>query len=176
MKTKLDKPKRRPVAENAPKAKLTAAQIDAIIAASAAATTARGKIEALGLDAICEMVREGIFWSEIARRLGVSVGSLFAWYTDPSDPEKIARIIEAKKCSAHMYAQKAAEVLHDEMDADFIPRARALAEQYRWMAKIFNRDTYGDKQEIKVDGKVELTLAQVDERLKALLAQEEAAK
>jgi hypothetical protein len=104
---------------------------------------ARNKIDALGLDAMCEELCAGGTLTAIAKRLEVNIASLLAWIE--ADPNRSARTRESRVKSAQMWDEKAETVLVDAADLFELAKARELAQHYRWRAKAVAPREYGDK-------------------------------
>lgn len=124
------------------------------------ASTSRERIELYGIDAICERMASGMSLHKIAREISVPVMTLFDWVD--RDPVYVARLNEARKRAAEMYAAKAEEVIEQADDAIGVAKARELATHYRWLAKSLS-PRYRDKQEIEHSGNIS-----VADALKAL--------
>jgi transposase len=117
---------------------------------------AQAALTEFGIDTICERIHEGDFLRDIAIRIGVSIGSLSAWLA--ADPERSARAREARRATAQLWEEKAAQVIEDAEDAFELAKARELAHQYRWKASKMNPREYGDKLELAGDKESPLTV------------------
>lgn len=104
---------------------------------------ARNKIDALGLDAICEQLCAGETLTGIAKQLEVNIASLLSWIE--ADPNRSVRAREARIKSAQMWDEKAETVLIVAADPFELAKARELAQHYRWRAKAVAPREYGDK-------------------------------
>jgi hypothetical protein len=130
-----------------------------------APATAAAKLDAIGIDDVCEMIASGMSMRRIAERAEVSVGSVANWL---AEPERSARARAARTNAAAHWDEEAERVIQDaESDSVEVQRARELAQHYRWRAKAFAPGAYGDR--VQVDAKVELTDL-TDEALDAKLA------
>lgn len=128
--------------------------------------TAQAKLDALGLDWVCDMIAAGQSMAKIAAQAGVGVGSVWTWIE--ATPERSARARSARSRAASHWDAQAEQVLIDaKSDSVEIQRARELAQHYRWRAKSFNPQGYGDR--VQVEAKVEITEV-TDEALDAKLA------
>lgn len=106
-------------------------------------TLAVDKIDAIGLDAIIDMIYDGNMLSDIARKIGVSKSSLNEWY---SQGERLARINAARIAAAERWDELAVQVLTEApSDKNEIARARELAQHYRWRASKLSPKLYGDR-------------------------------
>lgn len=108
--------------------------------------TAVARIEALGIDALCERITAGESQTAVASSLGVGIASLITWIA--ADFERSARMKEARAAAAGSYADKAEAVLAEATDPFELAKARELASHYRWRASKSNPREYGDKLEI----------------------------
>ncbi|MFS2015036.1 hypothetical protein ACEN88_00475 [Massilia sp. CT11-108] len=105
--------------------------------------TAREKMDAFGIDAVCAAILHPKAMHAIADEIGVSQGSLVAWIG--ADSERSARAREARVQTAQMWDEKATLTIETAGDQFELSKARELAQHYRWRAsKIAPRD-YGDK-------------------------------
>ena len=125
------------------------------------------KLEAIGIDGVCERILAGESQASIARSIDMYPSQLHAWLE--ADTERSTRARAARMLSADSYADKAEQVLLDASDPFEITKARELAQHYRWMAKVRKPAEYGDRQQIDQNVKVDLTVEQVDMRLARLL-------
>jgi transposase len=111
------------------------------------------KLGQVGLDAICEMIREGQSLRAIAKQVGVQISTLSEWL---SHPDRSARARATRALTAQLWDEKAEEVLKDVNPAAEMPtelgRARELAQHYRWRASKINPKEYGDKLETTHQG------------------------
>lgn len=127
---------------------------------------ARDKLDAIGIEAICERMMAGETMTGIAESIGVSKGSMIAWIA--SDADRSAHAKEARIVSARHWDDQAERVLldSDELVTGSIAKARELASHYRWRAKCYAPRDYGDK--IAIDAEVKVSDA-TDEQLNARL-------
>jgi hypothetical protein len=104
---------------------------------------AKAKLDALGIDAICDKIVDGKSLTAIAKNADVSIGTLLGWIEDES--ERSARAKEARALSARIWDDKATEGIEAASDPFELSKAKEMAHHYRWRAsKIAPRD-YGDK-------------------------------
>lgn len=109
-------------------------------------TISRDKLDAYGVDALCSDVSDTKTLTAIAQERGVSIGSLLAWIE--ADPERSARVREARARTARLWDERAEEEIRLAPDEMALKKAKELAHHYRWRAaKIAPRD-YGDKLEL----------------------------
>jgi exopolyphosphatase/pppGpp-phosphohydrolase len=112
--------------------------------------TAVEKIDAFGLAAICEAILQPKPQRVIAEDLGVSSGSLVAWIA--ADPERSARVREARAQTALMWDDKATHVIEEAKDQFELAKAKELAHHYRWRASKIAPREYGDKVDVNHGG------------------------
>ncbi len=123
--------------------------------AAGAATPARAKvqtkkqptiaerIDAFGIEAVCERLADGVTMTAIAEEIGVTVGKLSQWIA--SDEEHSARAREARIHAARIWDEKALSVIEQALDPFELQRAKELAHHYRWRASKTAPKDYGDK-------------------------------
>lgn len=113
-------------------------------------TVSRDKLDAYGVEAVCNDVSDTKTLTAIAREQGVSIGSLLAWIE--AEPERSARVREARAYTARLWDERAEEEIRLAEDEMGMKKARELAHHYRWRAaKIAPRD-YGDKVQQEITG------------------------
>jgi hypothetical protein len=130
---------------------------------------AQAKLDEYGIDALCEALLTGTSQAAIAGASGVSQSALVRWIA--ADPERSARVREARITAARHFDERAEQVLKDAADPFELAKARELASHYRWKASKSNPREYGDK--IEIDQKTtitDLTEEQLDAKLARLLA------
>lgn len=101
------------------------------------------KVDAFGLDAVCDELASGGSLRGLARKLQVSVGALIEWVE--RDSERSARVLQARTQSAVVWDELAEEEIRNAADPFEITKARELAQHYRWRAKVVAPRYYGDK-------------------------------
>ena len=133
-----------------PAKKPVAAKKAAGVAASARAQvqtkkqpTIAERIEAFGIEAVCERLANGVTMTAIAEEIGVTVGKLSQWIA--SDEEHSARARESRIHAARIWDEKALSVIEQALDPFELQRAKELAHHYRWRASKTAPKEYGDK-------------------------------
>ncbi len=106
-------------------------------------TASIDKLEAFGIDAIVDLIYDGMMLRQIADTIGVAQSRMSDWLA--KSPERSARVIEARARSADQWDAKAEAVLQAARDKDEIAVARELAHHYRWRASKLAPRTYGDR-------------------------------
>lgn len=117
------------------------------------------KLDAIGIDAICESIAQGQSMTAIAYASGVSIGSFLNWIA--ADDERSARVKEIRTKMALHWDERAEAAIAQAGDEFELKKAREIAHHYRWRAaKIAPRD-YGDKVEVGGTGAGGAVLVQV---------------
>lgn len=139
----------------------------------AAKPVARDKLDALGIDAICEMIEADMSYQQIAQQVGVGKTRVIEWIHADADRAARARISlirSANECDAK--AEEALLAISDGAQQGEITRQRELASHYRWRAKARDPRTYGDRVAVDADVSVaKMTDEQIQARIAALAAQ-----
>lgn len=105
------------------------------------AFAARRKVDAAGIDWVCEQIGNGVSVQKIAQQLGVSLHTVIRWLSD--DPTRLARVREVRTAMAQYWDEKAEAVLANAHSKFELSKANSLAFHYRWRAaKVAPRD-YG---------------------------------
>jgi len=135
-------------------------------------TPAQDIITAYGLDAVCQDIADRKSLTAIAQFLGVSIGTLSTWID--RDPERSARVREARKATARLWDEQAENVLKEAGEDFDLKKAKELAHHYRWRASKIAPAEYGDRLQHANDPDNPLVPAQVtdadlDARIQALM-------
>lgn len=118
---------------------------------AAPAPTAAQTLDALGIEAILDMIEEGKWLKQIATAIGVNRRRLHEWINE--DATRRQAVATARVEAAHTFTMKAEQVLLDlEADATAatIAKARELRSHYHWMASRMNPKDYGDRQTVEI--------------------------
>lgn len=110
---------------------------------------ATAKLEAFGVDALCEGIGEGHSLTFLARDIGVSIGLLLAWIE--ADPERSARVRETRATMGKVWDEKAEDAIKQADDEFKLKKAKELAHHYRWRAKAIAPREYGDRMQLEHD-------------------------
>jgi len=132
--------------------------------------TANQILDEFGIDALCGRIEGGKSQREIADSLSIDSSEITRWIA--ADPQRSARVREARAVSAAHWDDRAEQVLiyADEDKPGAIAKARELASHYRWRAKTRNPRDYGDAVKIDADVKVTPKMEEVDARIAQLQA------
>lgn len=114
-----------------------------VVKKSGPVPVAQNKIDAYGLDKICEDIAAGKSLTAISADLKVHVSSLLEWVE--GDPQRLARTREARSRSARLWDERAEQVIYAAADKFELEKAKELAHHYRWRAKAIAPKDYGDK-------------------------------
>ncbi len=128
-------------------------------------TPARDKLDAVGIEVICERIEADESYQAIAKDLGVAINTLLGWID--ADDERSARAKAAwikSAASCDVKAEAALSAISDDAKQGEITRQRELASHYRWRAKVRDRKVYGDS--VNLDGEIGIK-ALTDEQLLA---------
>lgn len=117
------------------------------------------KLEAFGVEAICESIAQGQSMTAIAFNVGVPLGRMLEWIA--ADPDRSARVREARTAMALHWDEKAEAVIAAAGDEFELKKAREVAHHYRWRAAKIGRRDYGDKVEVAGTGKDGAVVVQV---------------
>ena len=110
------------------------------------ASPAQDKLDAIGLEGICERISGRESLTAIAQTSGVSIGSLLTWIE--STPERSARVRETRSAIAKLWDEEAERIIRDAPDEFELKRAKELSHHYRWRAAKVAPREYGDKVEV----------------------------
>ena len=142
-KGKKPEPHKPPPAKPAATKKAAGKAAPARKAAAKKQPTISERIEAFGIEAVCERLSNGMTMTAIAEEIGVTVGKLSQWIA--SDEEHSARAREARIHAARIWDEKALSVVEQALDPFELARAKELAHHYRWRASKTAPKEYGDK-------------------------------
>ena len=142
-KGKKPEPHKSPPAKPAAPTKAAGVAASAREAAAKKQPTIAERIEAFGIEAVCERLSNGVTMTALAEEIGVTVGKLSQWIA--SDEEHSARAREARIHAARIWDEKALSVVEQALDPFELARAKELAHHYRWRASKTAPKEYGDK-------------------------------
>lgn len=109
------------------------------------------KLDAYGLDQVCESIVTGGTLTYVAADAGVSLTSLLTWIE--VNPERSARVREARATTGRLWDEKAETEIREATDEFGLKKAKELAHHYRWRASKIACKEYGDKiQHADADG------------------------
>lgn len=104
---------------------------------------ARDKLDAYGVDALCEAIGNRKTLTEVAKTVGVSLTRLLAWIG--ADSERSARVREARKAMAVIWDEQAEAEIRKAKGELGLKKARELAHHYRWRAAKVAPAEYGER-------------------------------
>ena len=111
---------------------------------------ARDKLDAYGLDRVCEDIANAETLTTNAKKVGVAIGSVAAWI---ERPENSARVKYTRMQMAKVWDEMALEQIQAAKDPFELTKARDAAHHYRWRASKIAPREYGDKLDLTSDGK-----------------------
>lgn len=138
---------------------------------------AQDKLDAVGIDVICERIAECEPLQKIADSYGVSKGRLIVWLAKYSDQYARAREFQADKHAEDILAiadDGSNDTYVDEngnkrTDQEVVARSRLRVEARKWLASKMRPKVYGEKLAIDADIRTsDMTDAQLIERAKVL--------
>lgn len=110
---------------------------------------AASKLEAYGVDALCEAILNGVTLTDIAAQVGVSIGSLLNWRD--AVPERSARAQEARVRRAEMWDELAETEIRAATDKFELDKANSVAHHFRWRSSKIS-PAYREKTTTEVTG------------------------
>lgn len=119
---------------------------------------AQDKLDALGIDALCDMILNGKSQRDIATALGIDNAQLVRWLA--ADPHRSACAKEARADAAKHWDEEAERVIANATDPLGFQKARELAHHYRWRAKAVAPRDYSDKVTLTGDADAPLQIQQ----------------
>lgn len=117
---------------------------------------AAARLDAFGLDAVCEALADGRAMTLLADDVGVSFGSLSNWLN--ADPKRSARARDARASAARMWDDMATARIEAAPDAFGLAKAKELAHHYRWRASKIAPREYGDKLDVAHSGEMAVNI------------------
>lgn len=105
----------------------------------------KAKLDELGVDAVCDLIRDGKSLTEISAITSTSRARFCAWLE--AEPSRSAQVMKARADTAWHWDCEAERVVRAAKGPDEIAVARELAHHYRWRASKIARQMYGDRVE-----------------------------
>lgn len=135
---------------------------EARIAFDAPKLTTAQKLDAVGIDVICEKVADCNTLQVIAGEVGISKGSLIAWLANYPDQYARAREAQADKLAEDIIAiadDSSRDVYRDEngnerTDSEVVQRSKLRVDARKWLAGKMAPKKYGDRLNLDADVKV----------------------
>lgn len=107
-------------------------------------TPAFDKLDAFGIEAVCDHILNGVTLLDISKTVGVDLSALIRWLD--ADLHRSARAREARIKAAFVWDEMAVQELRNaQRDPVEMTRAREIASHYRWRASKIAPKQYGDK-------------------------------
>lgn len=97
------------------------------------------------IEDVCERIASGETMTAIAKSEGTTIWSLRRWIE--RDPQRSARVIEARQYSARAWDDLAEWEIRQAGDPFELQKARELAQHFRWRASKIAPE-YGDKTQV----------------------------
>jgi transposase-like protein len=104
---------------------------------------ATAKLDAVGIEAVCDMLLNGVTMSGVARHVSVDFATLSRWLA--ADPQRSARVEESRRIAADVYENMAYEGVIAASDPFELAKAKEAAHHLRWRASKIAPARYGDK-------------------------------
>ena len=115
------------------------------------------KLNAIGIETICDQIADAMYYSKIAEQAGVARGSLIKWLED-NHSDLYARAREAR---ADKIAEDILDIADDSSsdsyvddngkvrtDTEVVARSRLRVDARKWLASKMLPKKYGDKLEL----------------------------
>jgi hypothetical protein len=109
--------------------------------------TAAEKLDAIGIEKVCDSILECQTMTAIAKAAGVDISDLIRWLA--ADAQRSARAKQARDWTGVLWDEKAEQLLLAAKDSTDVQRARELAHHYRWRSSKIAPRTYGERLEIE---------------------------
>lgn len=119
-------------------------------------SAAHERLDAFGEANILSMIGDGVFYSDIAKQVGVSRGAMMNWLNDRADLYARAREARADKMAEDIL-EIADDSAHDKYtdgdgvertDHEVVARARLRVDSRKWLAAKMFPKRYGDKVQV----------------------------
>lgn len=134
---------------------------EARVAFDAPKLTTGQKLDAIGIEAICERVADCVTLQTISNDVGISKGSLITWLAGYAD-----QYARAREAQAEVFAEDILAIADDGLndtytdgdgnirtDQDVVARSRLRIDARKWLAGKMSPKKYGDKVTQEVVGK-----------------------
>ncbi len=99
------------------------------------------KLDDIGIDAICDMVIEGVQLRRIATNVEVPLSTLMYWVA--GDPARVLKMNEARTMTARLWDEFAEDILVQAKSVFGLAKGKELAHHYRWRATSIAPREYG---------------------------------
>ena len=118
-------------------------------------------LDSAGIEAVSDMIANGVTYRDIAAMYGIGLGRLCAWIE--ADAERSHACARAREVSGQAYDEMASQIISDAKDPFDLAKAKELAVHWRWRAKAVNPRRYSDK--VQVGGSEDMPPVRVDGKL-----------
>lgn len=116
------------------------------------------KLREIGLDAVLELVEEGMLYRDIAEKLGVSQGAVSAFlYLDENNTgDNVGRLAAARKVGARAHVEIALTDAQEETDPRMAGLQKLRADMRLHLARADDHETWGEKKNLQVNGALDV--------------------
>ena len=99
---------------------------------------------------ICDLVREGLSYKEVADRCGIPASAIYRW--KKNFEEFGEQLLQARRDGADIFAHKILQIANtEEIDKSEVPGLKLRTDLYRWLAERASPETYGAQTKITGD-------------------------
>ncbi len=112
--------------------------------------------QATSVDWVVQKVADGVTIGQLADYIAAEMKepisrSFFSWHINSATPDAKDRIRVARKEATHVWAEQALDIAERPATTTAeVQQARLQIETRRWLAAIFNREEFSDKQQHEV--------------------------
>lgn len=135
----------------------------------------RERLDAIGIDALCEFIAAGNSMNEFCRQNDFSHATVLAWMDDPEQPERAKRYARARQVRADKLVEEIMAIADDgsndtyvdengktKIDWDVVARSKLRVDARKWFASKLAPKIYGDRQILSGDPEAPLGGAKID--------------
>lgn len=110
-------------------------------------TPVSDRLDALGIDAVCEALRAGKSYTDIAKTVGIKEADpVFRWLNADTQRSALARAARATGAAA--WDERAEQLVREAKTPMQFAKARELGHHFRWRAATLAPALYGQKQQV----------------------------
>lgn len=134
-------------------------------------TPASDKLDAIGIEAICEKIIDGKTTRQIASEAGVGIGTLFSWLEPKAHPERAERYARALAARGENMAERVMQEAEAAVgkDAAGVQAQRLIVDSLKWSAAHLAPKRWGEKIQTESTVKVEIDLTPRKDQLRQML-------